>query len=316
VIESWLNVSTTNENRGKVFSTYSMIDIVGVTGSQFMLPFLGAESFVPFAVMAMMLAVSLVPMALSPTAQPAHSDTARLHIWEAWSISPLAFVACFAIGLTNSSFRTVGPLYAQGVGLDYTQIAVFMGLGIGGGAVLQIPFGWLSDRMDRRTVLLIATAGAAIAALILSVVTGPSVGAATEGGIIFTKGGHELIYAGIFLFGAFAMPLYSLAATHAADFAKPGQYAALSGALLFTFAAGSMVGPLVAAYAVEVFGPRALFSYTGLVHALLIAWTLIRKGARPTVPWGERVKHMRIIKTMTAPDRPDVPAESGEPAKV
>ena len=53
VIESWLNVSTTNENRGKVFSTYSMIDIVGVTGSQFMLPFLGAESFVPFAVMYM-----------------------------------------------------------------------------------------------------------------------------------------------------------------------------------------------------------------------------------------------------------------------
>lgn len=307
VIESWLNVSADNTNRGRAFSIYGLVDIGAVTGSQFLLPSLGAESFVPFAVMSMLLALALVPIALSPTAQPRHRNTLRLHVWDAWKISPLAFAACLTIGLTNSAFRTVGPLYAQHLGLNYTQIAIFMGAGIGGGAVLQIPFGWLSDRLDRRTVLIIATCGASLAALLLSAVTGPAPGPPTEGGLIFHSTDPTTIYAGAFLFGAFAMPLYSLAAAHANDFAKPGQYAALSAGLLFTFAVGSMIGPLIAAYAVETFGPRALFTYTGIVHAGLIAWTMIRRRMRPTVPKADRVKHVPDIKTMPTPSRAGMP---------
>ena len=186
------------------------------------------------------------------------------------------------IGLTNSAFRTIGPLYAQGVGLNLSQLALFMGAGIGGGAALQVPFGWLSDRFDRRYVLLIATLGASFASLTVS---------------LLPEGTPNLLYAGAFLFGAFSMPLYSLAASHAADFAKPGEYAALTAGLLLTFAIGSMIGPLVAAAAVEAFGPPALFRYICVVHALLVLWALIRMGARPTVPAAARVRHVPVLRT-------------------
>jgi hypothetical protein len=99
-----------------------------------------------------------------------------------------------------------------------------MGAGIGGGAILQVPFGWLSDKLNRRSILMAATLGASLFGCLLC---------------LATRSDHRIVYAGVFLFGAF-VPLYSIATAHASDFAKPDQYAALSAGLLFTFAVGSM----------------------------------------------------------------------------
>lgn len=281
-VESWLSGVSTNANRGKVYSAYGMIDISAVTASQFALPVLGADGFLAFAAAAMLMSLSLVPIALSPTTQPEHQETVRLHIWDVWRISPLAFMACLTIGLTNSAFRTVGPLYAQQSGLSIHELALFMGLGIGGGAFLQIPFGWLSDHFNRRKVLMIATVGASIASLALSMAP---------------VGNNTLIYAGVFMFGAFAMPLYSLAAAHANDFAKPGQYEAVSAGLLFTFAAGSMVGPLLGSYAMQLVGHQALFQYICVVHMLLLVWALVRSAVRPVVARDAKVRHAPNLRT-------------------
>lgn len=296
VVESWLAGVSTKANRGKVYSAYGMIDITAVTASQFALPVLGAEGFLAFAAAAMLMSLSLVPIALSPTTQPGHEETLRLHIWDVWKISPLAFMACLTIGLSNSAFRTVGPLYAQSAGLKIHELAMFMGAGIGGGAFLQVPFGWLSDHFNRRKVLMIATVGASVASFALSMAPG---------------GNTTLIYAGAFMFGAFAMPLYSLAAAHANDFAKQGQYEAVSAGLLFTFAAGSMVGPLLASYAMQMFGHGALFSYICIVHALLLAWALIRSAMRPAVPKSARVRHVPSLRT--TPSRAGVKGDDRRP---
>jgi len=285
VAESWLNGVSTNANRA--FSIYGLVDIGAATASQFLLPSLGAESFRAFAVLSMLLGLSLVPIALSPTAQPQHEGMRSLHMRDVWKISPLAFAACLTIGLTNSAFRTVGPLYARGIGLDYTELAIFMGAGIGGGAILQVPFGWLSDKLNRRSVLMAATLGASLFGCLLSLATGSE---------------HRHVYAGVFLFGAFAMPLYSIAAAHANDFAKPDQYAALSAGLLFTFAVGSMIGPIIASVAIERMGPPGLFAYTSVVHLGLVAVAIIRSAVRPTLPRGRRVKHAPSIRvTPTVP---------------
>ena len=88
-----------------------------------------------------------------------------------------------------------------------------MSAGIAGGALLQMPMGWLSDRYDRRSVMLFATAGASIAGIVLAA---------------FSGGTEYAAYATALLFGAFAMPLYSLSAAHANDFAKPDQYSTVA----------------------------------------------------------------------------------------
>lgn len=282
VIESWLGASATSENRGRVFSAYSLVDVLVTTGSQFALPIMGSAGFTGFAVMAMLMCLSLVPITLTPTSTPQHQAGGKFNLFEVWSISPLAFMATTTIGLTTSAFKTIGPLYAQGIGLSLNQLAIFMGSGILGGAVLQLPFGWLSDRFDRRYVLMIATIGAGLAGLVLA---------------MFDGSVPHYVYAGIFVFGAFAFPLYSLASAHANDFAKPGQNAQVSAGLLLTYAIGAMIGPLIAAVVIERFGPPAFFAYTGIVHLTLVAGALIRMTVRPTVPKGLRVKHIPNLRT-------------------
>lgn len=282
-IESWMNGAASNEARGRVLSIYSLVDLLAATGSQLLLPVLGADGFVSLVVVAMLLSLSLVPIAITPATAPTEGRSVSLRFWQVWRISPLAFVGCFAVGLTNSAFRTVGPLYANDIGLGISGMAFFMSCGIAGGAILQMPLGWLSDRTDRRTTMLIATGCASIAGIVLT--------------LLPTGGNPYVAYVGVLVFGAFAMPLYSLSAAHANDFAKPGEYALVSAGLLFTYAVGATAGPTLGSLAVDRFGPPALFTYIAIVHGSLVALALIRMAARPSVPKAERGKYKPELRT-------------------
>lgn len=285
VLESWLNGAASNEARGRVLSIYGFVDLCAATGSQLLLPVLGADGFDAIAVTAILLTLSLVPIAITPTASPAAVSPRSTAFWGVWRISPLAFVGCFVVGLTNSAFRTVGPLYAHEIGLGIAGVAFFMSAGIAGGALLQMPMGWLSDRYDRRTVMLFATACASIAGVVLAA---------------FSGGAEYVAYGTALLFGAFAMPLYSLSAAHANDRAKPDQYSTVAAGLLFTFAVGAAIGPVFGSLAINALGPAGLFVYIAVAHASLIVYALIRMAVRTAVPREERVRYKPEMHPMPA----------------
>lgn len=284
-IESWINAGVRNKDRGRVLSFYRIIDLTMVTGGQFLIPALGVAGFSVFAVLSIMITLSLVPVSLADRSQPKPPSEFKFNPMYLWRLSPIACIGCLSIGLTNSSFRLVGPLYAQFIGLSVNDVATFLSAGIIGGAVLQYPLGSLSDKKDRRIVLIAATAGATAAGLFLSFVAGTS---------------PELNYIGIFMFGAFALPLYSLSAAHANDHAKEGDYVVVAAGLTFFFSMGAMIGPVVSSVLIDQYGPRALFGYTSAVHALLIVLTLWRMRARAAVPLSGRSRFVSLLRTSPA----------------
>ncbi|MGI9385687.1 MAG: MFS transporter [Methyloligellaceae bacterium] len=282
VMESWLNASSQNADRGRVFSVYRMVDLAAVAGTQFLLPVLGTAGFELFALTAILFSVSLVPVSLSDRSKPKPPEAFKFDVRQVWRISPLACSGCLALGLTNSAFRLIGPLYAELMQLGIGGVALFVSAGIVGGATLQLPLGYLSDRFDRRWIIVLATAGAAVAGLLLSG-AGPDAPA--------------LIYAGAFLFGAFALPLYSLSVAQANDHAEPGQYVLLAAGLIFFYAIGASFGPLLASIVIERFGPPAFFVYTSVVHAGLIVAALLRMVQRPAVPKPMRARFHALMRT-------------------
>src|SRR5690606_18045380 len=151
VMESWLNSGVSNDNRARVLSLYRVIDIGAVTGAQFLIPVFGAEGFAIFAVMGIMIAISLVPVSLGDRSNPKAPDDVRLDLRRAWAISPIAALGCIAIGVTNSAFRTLSPVYAQDIGFSTADVATFVSVSIIGGALIQYPLGYASDRHDRRS---------------------------------------------------------------------------------------------------------------------------------------------------------------------
>ncbi len=135
VMESWLNSGVSNHDRARVLALYRIIDIGSVTGAQFLIPVFGAGGFTIFAIMSIMITLSLVPVSLGDRSNPTAPEDVKLDLARVWRISPLAAIACIGVGVTNSAFRTLSPVYAEQIGLSVTDVVTFVSVGIIGGAV-------------------------------------------------------------------------------------------------------------------------------------------------------------------------------------
>ncbi|MGC4024043.1 MAG: MFS transporter [Mesorhizobium sp.] len=284
VMESWLNSGVSNHDRARVLALYRMIDIGSVTGAQFLIPVFGAGGFTIFAIMSIMITLSLVPVSLADRSNPAPPEDVKLDLKRAWAISPLAAIGCIAVGVTNSAFRTLSPVYAEQIGMSVTDVVTFVSAGIIGGAIIQYPLGYLSDRWDRRRVLLITCLGAMCSALAIAFFAGSSA---------------PMNFALVFVFGSFAMPMFSLSAAHANDRAERHEFVLVNAALMLFYSFGAICGPFIASYAMQGLGPSWLFTFSAIIYALLAFVIVYRMQVRAPVPEGHRSRFVALLRTST-----------------
>src|SRR5690606_934883 len=152
------------------------------------------------------------------------------------------------------------------VGLSADRIALFLAAFVIGGAVVQLPVGWLADRFDRRHVLIGTSVAAAATCALTVAVSGL---------------GTVAVFAAAAAFGAATLPVYSISTAHAHDFAESSERVELSAALMFLYAVGAIASPLLASALIEAYGPSAMFAFIALAHVALVAFGLVRMRARP-----------------------------------
>jgi len=285
IIESWLNEKATNENRGLVFSVYTIITLTVLTIGQMMIVLRPASEFGLFALSSILVSLAAVPVALSKGQAPAPLTAVRVRVKYLYRISPVGAAGSFAVGLTNGSFWSLAPNFAQLSGATSTGIALFMSTAVIAGAAAQWPLGHLSDKWDRRKVIVITCAGAAIAGLGL--------------GMVATGWNARTLILSSF-FGAFALPLYALCAAHMNDFIKEGGFVEASSGLLLLYAGGAVIGPIAAAAAMQVSGPGGLFLFTAAAHAAMGAFAIFRMTRRPRRPEAERGKFVDALRMASA----------------
>jgi MFS family permease len=269
VVEAWLQAKVTNETRGRAMGIYRVVDTTGSLGAQLIIGVLAPASYVSYNLLAIICCAALIPLTLTTKQQPETPRAARLRPMLAIRLSPLAAAAVVVSALSSASFRMVGPVYGQGVGLSVGQIAWFLAAFVLGGALAQIPVGWLADKYDRRWVLIWLS----VAAMVSCAVTVASSGYGTTA-IMLSAG----------LFGLTTFPIYSVAAAHAHDFADNSERVELSAALMFFYALGAIAAPLFASVLIEAFGPGALFTMISVGHLALVVFGFIRmrRRAAPT----------------------------------
>ncbi|MEP3053109.1 MFS transporter [Ascidiaceihabitans sp.] len=267
VIEAWLQAKVTNETRGRAMGTYRVIDMSGSLVAQLMIGVLSPASYVSYNILAIFCCAALLPLTLTKVPQPDTPSAPRLRPKLAFQRSPLAAAGVVVAALSSASFRMVGPLYGQEVGLSAGQIGYFLAAFVLGGAVAQYPVGWLADKYDRRWVLIWLS----VSAIASCAVTAFATGLGTSG-IMMTA----------FFFGLTSFPIYSVAAAHAHDFASDSERVELSAALMFYFALGAIAAPYAASVLINSFGPPALFIMIAAGHAILVLYGLTRMRARPT----------------------------------
>ncbi|MDC0564636.1 MFS transporter, partial [Alphaproteobacteria bacterium] len=271
-IESWLNAKLNNKNRVRYFSFYRTIDMVGGLIAQTMIIVLVPAHFISYTVIAVLICLSLLPLGLTQSVQPQMPEQERFRPLFAFQISPLAVIGVIVVGATSSVVRMIGPLFAYKSELSTTQTGVFLALFVVGGATAQMPFGFLTERYSSRQMLATLSLLAVISSLAFRFF-----GDVTILGI-------SSLFILVFIFGASTMPLYSLCATHANNLTTVQDMTALSASLIFFFAGGAIISPILAAELIDQFGPNAMFSYFAGLHGLLLLYTLYRARIRPNVP--------------------------------
>jgi len=179
------------------------------------------------------------------------------------------------VGVSNSAFGTLAAVYGNRVGLALSTIALFASIPILTGALAQIPVGYLSDRMDRRRVLI----GLALLAI-----------CADLGFILLQPDGRVVNLALSALFGGCVYSMYPVIVAHASDHAPPNSHIQTSGGLLFVYGLGAIAGPLIAGIGMNTGGASGLFMTTICAHVLLVAFGLWRIRKRNTVSDHDKVQ--------------------------
>ncbi len=276
-LESWLNYRSASDIRGRVLGVYLVVYYLAFGAAQFLLLVAAPSGFELFSVAALLFALALLPVAATRIGEPERPEPQIPSFRRMWHITPLGTVGCFCAGFMGTAFVAAGPLFARARGLETDAIALFMGLAVLAGLVLQLPMGWLSDRMDRRRLMAYVAGAAVLAALALGYGSayGPLlaiVAAMTYGGIVYT--------------------LYPLAVAHANDITEPRDSVVLSAGLIFSSGLGATFGPTVATLTMRWLGPEGMFVAIATVGAILAAFAAWRAGRADPVPDTSRTDFM------------------------
>jgi MFS family permease len=273
IVESWLNEQVDSKSRGKVFGVYQMVNLSATTAGQLMLTVGDANGYLFFVIAAMVYCMALIPTAVSSSRAPKPLVATKLNLKELWVNSPVAVVSVVLLGASNSAFGTLAAVYAGQVGLPLTLVALFVAMPVLASAIIQVPIGAVSDKVDRRYVM-IAMAVLAIAADLLF--------------IFWVDPTPTQLIVFALMFGMAIFTLFPLAVAHANDHAPPDGFVRTSGGLLLLFGLGSVAGPLLAGATMGQFGPSGLFMVTLATHCGLLIYTAYRISRRAGVAAGEK----------------------------
>jgi len=283
--ESWLNNSVDNTNRGKALSLYVIVQMAGITAAQGLVTLGDPGGFILFIIPSVLVSISFAPILLSINPTPAFETTKAMTLRELFQISPLGCVGVFFLGGVFSAQFGMAAVYGTEAGLTVAQISTFIAAIYVGGLLLQYPIGWISDRMDRRVLIMFVSLGGGVAA---------GIGALFDSFFVVLMGVS-------FFVGGLSNPLYALLIAYTNDFLDGDDMAAASGGLIFINGCGAIAGPVITGWMMGVIGPNGFWMFVALMLTSTAAYAAWRMTRRPsTVSTEETASYAPITPVATA----------------
>ncbi|MFQ6548258.1 MFS transporter [Aestuariibius sp. 2305UL40-4] len=282
--ESWLNNAADNSNRGKALSVYMIVQMAGVVLAQYLFFGFDASGYALFILASVLVSVSFAPILLSISPTPAFGTAKRMSLTELIGVSPLGCMGMFLLGGVFAAQFGMAAVFGTTAGLTVAQISFFVSAFYIGALVAQWPIGWLSDRIDRRKLILgMASAGGAAALL----------------GAVFWQSYPVLVIAALVVGGA-SNPLYALLIAYTNDFLEHENMAAASGGLVFINGVGAIAGPLLIGWLMAQTGPAGFFAFLTVLLVFLSAyagWRMLRRPAG--TPVEDTTPYAPVLATAT-----------------
>lgn len=282
--ESWLNAGSTNENRGKTLSLYMIVQLLGIVAAQALLNTSDPGGFMLFIIPSVLVSFAFMPILLSAQPAPQFETIKRMSFGQLYRASPLGCIGIFLMGGVFSVLSGMSSVWGAGIGLSVAQISLFVAAIYAGGLVLQYPIGWISDRYDRRALVLLLSALGGLAGLVVIAAQPGTVGLVIAGAVM----------------GGVANPIYALLLAYTNDYLDQSDMAAASAGLLFIYGIGSMGGPIITGWLMEVLGPDGFWIHIAVLLVILAAYAGWRSTRRRALTPDEQ-GNFAVITPNTTP---------------
>ena len=273
-LDTWFNSVSTEDNRGKVLALNQIVILTATTVGQFGLMLASPTEQTLFIISGILFGLSISPVIFISHFEPEIEESRSIKLQEIYSISPLGFITCLFCGVLFSTVINMLPVYAIEKMSAGLQLSLFMGAATAGGIILQFPVGFLSDRFERRKVILACCAVLAMA----------------TGGLYYAME-NALFYLSLF---AVAMTmgliacLYPLSISETFDRTNRSQMVPVLSGLLCLYAIGSIIGPYLSSIVMQWFASPAIIVFLFAVEIGLIGFTLYRISVRDALPVEEQ----------------------------
>ncbi|MFN3273485.1 MAG: MFS transporter [Paracoccus sp. (in: a-proteobacteria)] len=254
--ESWLNAGSTNETRGQSLSAYMIVQLLGIVIAQALLNVSSPAGYLLFIIPSVLVSLAFTPILLSAQPAPQFETIKRMSFGRLYRASPLGCVGIFLMGGVFAALSGMSSVWGALIGLSVAQISLFVAAIYAGGLVLQYPIGWISDRYDRRKLVLFLSAIGGLCGLVVIAAQPGTVGLVIAGAIM----------------GGVANPIYALLLAYTNDYLDQSDMASASAGLLFIYGIGSMGGPMITGWLMGVIGPDGYWVYMGVLLMLLTGY--------------------------------------------
>jgi len=276
IAESWLNDRATNKNRGSVLSIY-MIVLYGSMGiGMFFLNFSKPENFQPFILVSLFMSLALIPILLTKRKAPTFKKITGMSLKELYKTSPLGMVGSIFYGTVQSALFSLLAVYASSMNFTIFEISVVTFLLAVSGAVAQFPIGKLSDKFDRRLVIVYSTFGAAFFALCAIFASRQMY---LPGELATSK---LWFYVSLILFSFCSLPMFAIIFAHTNDFITKEKFVAAGASLQFAFGLGAISGPFLCSVFMDLVGSNGYFIFLIIFHSLIGIFAIHRMKVRET----------------------------------
>jgi MFS family permease len=260
--EIWINQLAPDALRGRIIAVYAATNAGMFALGPLLVPFVGYSGLSSFGVMACVLGImGLALIRLRSIEQPLEPAPFTVSLRAVTAI-PVLLLAVLSFGFFDGATLALWVVYSFDRGLGETMAALTLSAIILGNVVLQLPIGWLADRMSRRRLLAILAAVAFCGAGFLPLVE--------------LESWWGLAY--LLIWGAAAFGVYTLSLTLIGQHLTGVRLVAATAAFGMAWGIGALAGPWVTGLLMDRAGPLMLPATIAVIYGLL---TLAALAAAP-----------------------------------
>ncbi|MCE8509514.1 MFS transporter [Ruegeria pomeroyi] len=261
VSETWINQLARPETRGRVVGIYATALSVGFGAGPFTLALIGFQGFAPFAVGAACCVLAIGVVLAVRAHAPDVSDEAPVSPLGFLRRAPTLLAAICVYAFWEGAMLSLFPVFGLAAGLTVAVATSALSVAFLGNTALQIPIGWLSDRTSRRQVMVLCALLTALGALLL-----PGL-----------PDRLPLFLGVLFVFGATAGGLYTMAMSELGDRFSGSDLVAGNAAFAIAFGMGGMIGGPITGAAMQLTGNGGFAGVLALIFAAMAALAYLRR---------------------------------------